>query len=257
MAVCTSNTETITATNYTDSYLKNASTGTKSVLPGASISAPGGWTTTTAPGGTVPTATMTTYINTILGNSGPFASAAAPLTASNTDTSPAQTFATNAATLRTAINNEYCFYYVRYKYGLTQVLNNSTAAGVASTSGTQTQAYTDQATLIANVITINTTLNYIIQIMQGLVNSRTTILGTYYKGADINSVNTALTTARNNLIANSAAIQSNSLAMDTKQAMIDYTLEKNKSSRNLLGVYIFMNIVAGGLLFYLYKNSNK
>ena len=42
---------------------------------------------------------------------------------------------------------------------------------------------------------------------------------------------------------------------DVKQSMIDYTLEKNASSRNLLAVYGFMNIVAVGLLFYMYKAS--
>jgi hypothetical protein len=41
--------------------------------------------------------------------------------------------------------------------------------------------------------------------------------------------------------------------MSAKQSMIDYTMEKNSSSRNLLAVYGFMNIVAVGLLFYMYK----
>jgi hypothetical protein len=73
----------------------------------------------------------------------------------------------------------------------------------------------------------------------------------------VNALNSNLDTMRTQLIAHSTQLQSASLETDVQTAMIDYTLEKNASSRNLLAVYGFMNIVAVGLLFYLYRSSKK
>jgi hypothetical protein len=48
-----------------------------------------------------------------------------------------------------------------------------------------------------------------------------------------------------------------SMEKDLKSAMVDYTVEKNSSSRNLLAIYGFMNIVAAGLIFYLYRTAKE
>jgi hypothetical protein len=93
--------------------------------------------------------------------------------------------------------------------------------------------------------------------MKGLVNSRNDVLNTYYddpkKG--VNSLNADLDKARTNLSNHSQILQNNDLQSDIQAAMIDYSLEKNSSSRNLLAVYGFLNIVAAGLLFYVYTNT--
>jgi hypothetical protein len=48
-------------------------------------------------------------------------------------------------------------------------------------------------------------------------------------------------------------LQNSEMETNAKSAMIDYTVEKNSSSRNLLAIYGFMNIVAVGMLVYLYR----
>jgi hypothetical protein len=95
--------------------------------------------------------------------------------------------------------------------------------------------------------------------MKAVVNSRLNALESYY-GAEgdpksVNYLNKELDAARKKLAMHSEKLQKNDLTSDIQQAMIDYSLEKNSSSRNLLALYGFMNIVAAGLLFYLYKNS--
>ena len=72
---------------------------------------------------------------------------------------------------------------------------------------------------------------------------------------DSTTFNGKLKAQQESLAQQSALLQSGSFNDDVKQSMIDYTLEKNASSRNLLAVYGFMNIVAVGLLFYMYKAS--
>jgi hypothetical protein len=68
-------------------------------------------------------------------------------------------------------------------------------------------------------------------------------------------LNSDLDTARTNLKTHSEQLQKNDMNTDIQSSMIEYSLEKNSSSRNLLAIYGFMNIVAVGLLFYLYKNT--
>ena len=92
--------------------------------------------------------------------------------------------------------------------------------------------------------------------MKTLVNSRLNTLNTYYGEKGVNKLNADLDDTRSKLMAHSEKLQKNDMESDIQAAMIDYSLEKNSSSRNLLAVYGFMNIVAVGLLFYLYKNTN-
>jgi hypothetical protein len=95
--------------------------------------------------------------------------------------------------------------------------------------------------------------------MKGIVNNRLGTLDTYYKGSSgtgqINAINMELDDTRNNLVKHSRKLQNNDLKSDVQSAMIEYSLEKNSASRNLLAIYGFMNIIAAGLLFYIYTKS--
>lgn len=161
---------------------------------------------------------------------------------------PTKDFADRAATLRTNIQKEYCWYYKRYDWAMQKILMN-----VASSSGDV------DANLKNGAITLNTKLNVILLIMKGIVNNRLGTLDTYYKGSSgtgqINAINMELDDTRNNLVKHSRKLQNNDLKSDVQSAMIEYSLEKNSSSRNLLAIYGFMNIIAAGLLFYIYTKS--
>jgi NADH:ubiquinone oxidoreductase subunit C len=105
---------------------------------------------------------------------------------------------------------------------------------------------------------LNSKLNQILQIIQALVNSRIESLKEYY-GTDtgVNQVNTYLDTTRTDLLNHAKLLKNKAMEKDLKSAMVDYTVEKNSSSRNMLAVYGFMNIVAAGLIFYLYRSSKS
>jgi len=107
-----------------------------------------------------------------------------------------------------------------------------------------------------NTAKINSKLNQILQVLQALVNSRNASLKSYY-GTDtgVNMLNRQLDTTRAELIRHSDILKKSDLEKETKAAMIEYSLEKNSSSRNLLGIYVFMNVVAAGLIFYLYRGA--
>lgn len=159
-----------------------------------------------------------------------------------------KTFADRAATLRSNIQKEYCWYYKRYDWAMQKILT-SLASGDSDV---------DQ-NLKNGAVILNKKLNAILLIMKGIVNARLdTLKGYYGDGSDsgsINSLNTGLDAARENLMNHSRKLQNNDLKTDVQTAMIDYSLEKNSSSRNLLAIYGFMNIIAAGLLFYVYTKS--
>jgi len=240
MAFCSSNTEIISAKNYNDSY-----PSAKSCLPNNGT----GFAASDFVSGsqTIIPASLTSAVVTLLANTQ--ANAPGRIDPNNIPT----TFTTNSASLRTSIQNEYCFYYTRYMWVLNDILSQATST--STLTSTQTAAYTLEK---QNAATLNSKLNQIIQILQELSKSRNSSLSSYYgANSGVNALNSSLDTMRTQLVAHSTQLQSASLETDVQTAMIDYTLEKNASSRNLLAVYAFMNIVAVGLLFYLYRSSKK
>jgi hypothetical protein len=261
MVFCDSNTETITFANYATVY-----TGTSPNLECLPTS--GGFTSGVLANGIIDDTTMSTHIGILL-----TAFAANPPTGDNqSDPNEANTFATNSKKLRTALQKEYCYYYVRYVFGLTQVLTAATSSSItaAQTLESANIIVINQSPSITygsaktNTVLINKKLNELIQIMQKLQATRWNSLKTgsnsYYSmfngdTADATTLNGKLKAQQDSLVAQSALLQSGLFNDGVKQAMIDYTVEKNSSSRNLLAVYGFMNIVAVGLLFYIYKAS--
>ena len=164
---------------------------------------------------------------------------------------PTSVFADKAAALRKNIQTEYCFYYKRYLYILQDLL--LAAATLGPDAGPLPPDY---ITKKENTFKINSKLNQILQVLQSLVNSRHTSLKGYYSTeTGVNRLNSELDTNRAELIKHSEILKKNDLEKDTMNAMIEYSLEKNSSSRNLLGIYVFMNIVAAGLIFYLYRSA--
>jgi hypothetical protein len=163
----------------------------------------------------------------------------------------ASAFAQKAKALRDKILEEFCFYHRRYRWGLNSLLNQA----VGFSTSAAANADSTYTTKRANLVRINARLNDMIELMKGLsTNANTALNGYYSANGGINALNSQLQTTRNQLMASSKMLQSSDLEVEVKKAMIDYTLEKNSASRNMLGIYVFMNVVAGGLLYYLYRS---
>ena len=192
--------------------------------------------------GTVDSTALNSWVDTLV------TSMAKPPTTIDPDNTanPAQDFANNATLLRENIKKEYCYYYNRYIWSLNTVLTNATSSGGVV-----------DPVLKEGAQQLNGKLNTILLVMKALINSRNNTLNTYYNDTHkgVNHLNTQLDKARTDLKNHSMKLQKNDLDSDIQAAMIEYTLEKNSSSRNLLAVYGFMNIVAAGLLFYIYTKT--
>lgn len=249
MSFCSVNSESIGLTNYNQSFTP----ATSSCLPDNGTGLGTGFPRidmTDASGTTIKPAALTSHVATLLRNK----SATAPATLDPDNMDPASTFKEKSAIVRSNIEKEYCFYHKRYMFILREVLTS--ASSPTALTGTAAADYALQKT---NAGIINSKLNQILQVMQELIKVRNTSLNNYYSSSagGVNQLNTDLDAMRTTLNTHSTQLQSKSLETDVQSAMIDYTIEKNSSSRNLLAVYGFMNIVAIGMLFYLYRSAKE
>lgn len=238
---CSENKERITGSNYMENF-QNATR--KSCLPNNGQGFP---SSSVSKSGIVSKGDIDRHLEDLLKN----ADAIAPMLLEPDRLDPAATFANKAAALRKNIQTEYCFYHKRYLYILQEIL--MTAATLGSPSDRLPPDYITKKEM---TVKINSKLNQILQVLQSLVNSRQSSLKGYYgTETGVNKLNHELDTTRSELIRHSEILKKNDLEKETMAAMIEYSLEKNSSSRNLLGIYVFMNIVAAGLIFYLYRSA--
>jgi hypothetical protein len=235
---CSDNKETILDSNYMDNYQTSSK---KSCLPNNGT---GFSNSSIQANGMVETSVLKSHIENLLQN----ATAVAPSLESSGNPELSKMYAINAANLRKNITEEYCFYYKRYMYILRDILMSAATIG----TGSLPSVY---VTKKQNTEKLNSKLNQILQILQALVNSRLLSLKSYYgEKSGVNELNTQLDETREELIKHAKLLKKNDLEKDAKSAMIEYSIEKNSSSRNLLAIYGFMNIVAAGLIFYLYRS---
>ena len=234
---CSENTENITDTNYTELYQTNTR---KSCLPD------GGNGFRVDDDDIIDRTLLGEHIDKLLKD----ADASPPdISKADTDMNPAENFAKNAALLRKNIMSEFCFYYKRYIYILHSILLE--AATVTGVSNNREFGIKRRKT-----IKLNSILNQISQILHAIANSRiNTLKGYYGEKSGVNILNEELNGTREKLLKHASLLKKASLEKDAKAAMVEYSIEKNSSSRNLLAIYGFMNIVAGGLIFYLYRSA--
>ncbi len=149
------------------------------------------------------------------------------------------------------IQTEYCFYESRYKYSLEQLFNSINIGYNNNTGDVQAsiQKY------LASTQTLNQKLNDLVQIINGITNdmlSSTTGLEAEIKAFDKQMREEKLKLEKQNKI-----ITSNQATMEINKQMVKFTEQKAKYSNNLLGLYSFLNIVALGLLVYVYKSAGE
>lgn len=158
-------------------------------------------------------------------------------------------FIKKQADLLKNVQAEYCFYESRYKYSLEQLLNAINQGYLNNTGNTQTQI---QKYLTSTQV-LNQQLNDLTQIINGVTEymlSSTTNLE-----KNITVFDKKLKEQQAKLIEQNKIISSTEAVTKLNKQMVKFTEQKAKYSNNLLGLYSFLNIVALGLLVYVYKSA--
>lgn len=145
---------------------------------------------------------------------------------------------------------EYNYYNDRYKYSLNKFLELLANTVSANTPSSETQSWLD-ATIV-----LNKRINDIITIF--------TYLSSYYltqsrnNNNTINDINNQLETRSNQIKVEGELLRRKGGDKELYQKMVEYSTVKARATNNLLSLYGCMNIVAIGILFYVYKaTANK
>ena len=102
---------------------------------------------------------------------------------------------------------------------------------------------------------LNIKLNDLIMLSNGVAQNRLTLAQT--NATTANQINTELQTHAMNLQKQAAILKDKSSTTELYKRMVEYTEEKNKANRNLLSLYSFLNVVALGMLVYVYRASSN
>jgi antitoxin component HigA of HigAB toxin-antitoxin module len=154
-----------------------------------------------------------------------------------------------SATMR-KIQQEFCFYYFRYKYALETLFDK-----LVLTSKNTTLQEADRAeitTKLNRAREFNDKLNDLIQITNYLAQKRSSEMRE--QNTEINTMNGELQVTFDTLQKHNKLLRSETSLSDLRTRMVEFTEEKNRSATNLLSLYGFMNLVAIGLLFYIARS---
>lgn len=149
------------------------------------------------------------------------------------------------------INAEYVFYESRYKTALNNLFNTIREGYLNNTADIQ---YVIQSKLAISQ-NLNKKLNDLTQIINGVTEdmlASTSDLEGKIKAFDKQNKEHQIKLQEQNKI-----ITSSQATTELNKQMVKYTEQKAKYSNNLLGLYSFLNVVALGLLVYVYKSSNE
>jgi hypothetical protein len=149
------------------------------------------------------------------------------------------------------IKEEYDFYNTKYR-SILQKLFSEIQQGSQSTSADLSAAIQQDLQLS---LMLNVRLNDMTQIINGITQS---MLASSQQMEDkINQFNTTVQDQQQKLENQNRIISSNEATMKIRKEMVKYTEEKARRSDNLLKLYSFLNIIAVGLLVYVYKAADE
>ena len=148
------------------------------------------------------------------------------------------------------LKDEYCFTFVRYKYALNQMFTNLTAGSTAGTLSADKQATIQR--YLGKSKEYNVKLNDLIQVSNFLASKRAS--DSSEQSDKVNALNTEITSTFDTLKQHQQILSSENATADLRKRMTEFSEEKNRSANNLLQLYGVLNIVAIGLLLYIYRS---
>jgi hypothetical protein len=165
----------------------------------------------------------------------------------NTNFDPVAQYVEKQRNFLADVNAEFCDYDAKYQFALDKFMD---AVVNGSTSSAQTSGDVRKYLNYAHVY--NKKLNDIIQIVQALNQNKYDT--SRAMDADAQSLNRQLTERYAKIKAEMAFLKENASEEDVRRRMVKYTQEKGRATDNLLSLYTFLNVVALGVLIYVYKS---
>lgn len=150
----------------------------------------------------------------------------------------------NDIELYSKLQTEYCYYEQRYKYAFKKFLKLATGSNDSDNRVAQTMIQTAKR--------LNMRLNSVLEVMNYLAAARVPIIDELK--SDINTKNGSINEKLERLrIGYDMLTRDNAIILAQKE-MVRYTEEKNNYNTNLITAWAAANVIALGVIFYVYRN---
>jgi len=149
----------------------------------------------------------------------------------------------NDANMYKSLQEEYCYYEQRYRFGLKRFLELATSRD----QGDNGQA----RSMLSTTIRLNQRLNAVIEVMNYLAQQRVDITNTNKE--DINTRNRNINERLEKLKDTKRKLESTGAIIQTQKEMMRYTEEKNNHVANQVSVWVSLNVLALATVFYVYR----
>jgi hypothetical protein len=143
-----------------------------------------------------------------------------------------------------AIAGEFCYINARYEYCIKKFFDGAYKTG-SGNDATQFETWLENARRLAmNLVDILTLLTII----------KSANINVFASTSTADNM-TAMTQRIDTLLKHRADMSDPDSAAKLYTKMVEYTKEKNRANNNLIALYSFLNLVALGMLFYVYRAS--
>lgn len=142
------------------------------------------------------------------------------------------------------LHDEYCHYEQRYRYALKEFLKLATSRSGADAAPAQA--------MLENTKILNLRLNSLLEIMNYLAASRVGEINS--NKTAINNYNKSINEKLDKLKRSYDYLSQENVIVKTQKESVRYTEEKNNYTSNQIAVWAAMNVVALGVIFYVYRN---
>jgi len=153
-------------------------------------------------------------------------------------------------TLLKSSKKEYDHYYTRYVFVLNALFTAIRDQYTVNSSENQSKVSNSNRRLL----NLNTKLNDLIQIMQGITNDM--LETSNAMDAELSEFQKNMAEKKEKLKYQTDIIKSSQGGARLSKEMVKYTEENARYTDNLLKMYSFLNVVALGLLIYIYRAAN-
>ncbi len=150
----------------------------------------------------------------------------------------------------TAMQGEYCYYAARYRYCVVKIIETPPATSSSASTGPSASGSQASDWVVA-ARTLNVRLMNLVLIMKALTEARM-LMGSEM-GAGVAKLNADLSVRMNKLSEQSNDLVNGNSSAILHKKMVQYTRQKAKANGNLVLLYTFMNLIALGMLFYVYR----
>lgn len=147
------------------------------------------------------------------------------------------------AQLFTKLRDEYCFYEQRYRFALKRFL------GLATSRDSTTNEPAQQMLQVTK--TLNQRTNCVLEVMNYMAQAR--VDTTNDNKSQIDFINTNINAKLSKLGQDYSTLSNDNVIVTTQKASVTYTEEKNNYTTNQISVWAALNVVAIGIIFYVYR----